>query len=215
MSTLIDLTGNKYGKLTVIGRQPNAPCGVTVWECKCDCGNTKNVRGNNLKSGAVKSCGCLLKEAPKLRATHNMSETRLYREWASMKARCSYSSQACYKSYGARGIKVCEEWEHSFSDFAGWALSHGYNDGLTLERIDVDKGYSPNNCKWITLGEQANNRRTNVLITYQGETLNLSQWCKRFGKDYRLVHNRMRKNGWSFEKAMFEPVHVEKRNRKE
>ena len=215
MSKLIDLTGNKYGKLTVISRQPNAPHGVTVWKCKCDCGNTTNVRGNNLKSGAVKSCGCLLKEAPKSNATHNMSKTRLYKEWASMKARCSYSSQPGYKSYGARGIKVCEEWEKSFLAFAEWALSHGYNDVLTLERIDIDKGYAPDNCTWITLGEQSNNRRTNVRITYCGETLNLSQWCKLFGKDYRRVHNRMKKSGWSFERAMFEPVHAEKRNRKE
>jgi hypothetical protein len=110
---------------------------------------------------------------------------------------------------------MCDEWLNSFETFAEWALSSGYRDDLTIERIDNDKDYSPDNCKWISLGEQANNRRSNITITYKGETRNLSEWCKLYGKDYRFVHNRMRKLGWGFERAILEPVHTEKRNRKE
>lgn len=215
MTAFIDIKGNKYGKLTVIRRAENAPKGIARWECKCDCGNVVTVRGNNLKSGEVKSCGCLIGANNKERATHKMSKTRLYRTWAAIKARCYYKSQPAYKSYGARGIKMCDEWLNSFEAFAEWALSNGYKDDLTIERIDNDKGYAPDNCKWISLGEQANNRRSNIKITYQGETRNLFQWCRKFGKDYYSVHNRMYKLGWDFERAIFEPVHVEKRNRKE
>lgn len=215
MSKLIDRTGKKYGKLTVIRRVENAPGGVTRWECLCECGNLTIVRANNLNSGAVKSCGCLLKTAPQSRATHNMSNTRLYREWASIKARCYYKSQAGYKSYGARGIKMCDEWLNSFEAFADWSLSNGYSDDMTIERIDNDKDYMPNNCKWISLSEQANNRRSNIKITHNGETHNLSEWCKIYGIDYKLAHNRIYKLGWSFERVISEPVHVEKRNRKE
>ena len=215
MSALIDLTGNKYGLLTVISRSENAPNGVAVWKCKCECGNITFVRGNNLKSGGVKSCGCLRKIVNKRRTTHNMSKTRLYREWTSIKARCCYNSQKGYKSYGKRGIKVCDEWVDSFETFASWATSTGYQDDLTIERIDNNKGYNPDNCKWIPLSEQSKNRRSNILVEYNGEIHNLSEWCKAFGVDYRLVHNRIYKNGWSFERAMFEPIHVEKRNRKE
>lgn len=211
MTVLIDITGNKYGKLTVVRRAENGPGGVARWECLCECGHTSIVSGRNLKSGAVKSCGCLTGG----RTTHNMSKTRLYREWAGIKARCYYKSQAGYKSYGARGIRMCDEWLNSFEAFAEWALSNGYRDDLTIERIDNGKDYTPDNCKWISLGDQANNRRSNIRITYNGETRNLSEWCKIYGRDYRFVHNRIRKSGWDFERAMFEPVHVEKRNRKE
>jgi len=211
MSAFIDKTGKKYGKLTVIRRAENAPGGIARWECLCECGKTTIVRGGNLSCGAVKSCGCLTGG----KTTHNMSKTRLYREWASIKGRCYYKSQVGYKSYGARGIKMCDEWLNSFETFAEWALSNGYKDDLTIERIDNEKDYSPDNCKWISLGEQANNRRSNIAITYKGETRNLSEWCKIYGKDYRFVHNRMRKLGWDFERAILEPVHVEKRNRKD
>ena len=215
MTALIDITGNRYGKLTVVCRAENAPKGISRWECKCDCGKVVIVRGNNLRSGAVKSCGCLIKDKNANRATHNMSQTRLYRTWAGIKARCYYTSQPAYKSYGARGIKMCDEWLHSFDAFAKWALSNGYQDDLTIERIDNDKGYNPDNCKWIGLGEQANNRHSNIKITYKGDTRNLSEWCKIYGKDYYLVHNRMYKLGWDFERAISEPVHAEKRNRKD
>ena len=215
MSSLIDITGNKYGMLTVTRRVENAPKGVARWECKCECGNTVIVRGGNLKNGAVKSCGCLIDIKNKKRSTHNMAGTRLYQIWQNIKSRCYNEKNQMYKAYGARGIKMCDEWYSSFDTFAKWSLSNGYQDDLTIERIDNDKGYTPENCTWISIEEQANNRRSNIKITHNGETHNLCQWCKIYGKDYRLVYNRIHKNGWSFERAMFEPVHAEKRNRKE
>lgn len=215
MSTLIDITGNKYGMLTVIRRAENAPKGITRWECQCDCGNIVIVRGRNLKNGAVKSCGCLKSVANKKRSRHNMTGTRLYQAWANIKQRCYHENNPWYKFYGARGIKMCDIWRESFEAFAEWALSNGYQDDLTIERINNDRGYEPNNCKWIGLGAQANNKRSNVKITYKNETHTLSEWCKIYGVEYYLVYNRIHKNRWDFERAIFEPVHAEKRNRKE
>lgn len=215
MSALIDITGNKYGMLTVIRRVENAPKGVARWECRCDCGNVAIVRGRNLKNGSVKSCGCLIGVSNKSRSTHGMSRTRLYQVWINIKARCYHESHPAYKSYGARGVKMCNEWLNSFEAFAEWSLSNGYRDELTIERVDNNGDYEPENCKWIRLGEQAKNRRSNIMITYQSETHNLSEWCEKYKKDYRLVYNRIHKNKWDFERAMFEPVHVEKRNRRD
>lgn len=215
MSTLIDITGKKYGMLTVIRRAENAPKGISRWECKCDCGNIIIVRGGNLKNGNVKSCGCLKSIFNKSRSAHGMSNTRLYQTWINMKARCYRKTHPAYKNYGARGIKVCDKWRNSFKTFAEWSLANGYTDDLTIERIDNDRDYEPDNCKWICFGEQAENRRTNLNITYHNETHNLSEWCKLFNMDYNLVYNRIHKNKWDFERAISEPVHIEKRNRKE
>lgn len=212
MSKLIDITGNRYCKLVVLKRLENAKGGIPVWECLCDCGNVTRVRGNNLKSGAVKSCGCLKKEAkPTLR--HNMSKTRLYREWASIKRRCYTKSDKGYKNYGLRGIKMCDDWKNSFESFMKWALENGYTDALTIERIDVNKDYCPENCAWIPFDEQQKNRRTCRYFRYKGKEKNLSEWCKELGLSYKNVHNRIYKLGWTFEKAISEPVHIEKRNK--
>lgn len=215
MNALIDITGNKYGKLTVIRRAESAPKGITRWECKCDCGNVVIVRGGNLKNGAVKSCGCLISTNNKNRSTHGMSGSRLYQDWANIKSRCYNPKNPAYKRYGARGITMCCDWYNSFDAFAKWALSNGYKDNLTIERIDNDKGYSPDNCKWISKGEQAGNRGSNISISFNGETHNLSEWCKIYQKNYQLVYNRIHKYKWTFERAIFEPVHIEKRNRKD
>lgn len=215
MSALIDITGNKYGKLTVLRRVENAPKGKARWECRCDCGNVVIVRGGDLKYGTVKSCGCLRSNTIARCTTHGMSKTRLYQTWANIKERCCNKRHPAYSLYGGRGIAVSEEWKNSFEAFASWALSNGYRDDLTIERIDYNKGYMPENCRWISMSEQANNRRSNVSITFNNETHNLSEWCKIYGKEYNLVYNRIHKNKWNFERAMFEPVHIEKRNRKE
>ena len=211
MSKLVDITGKRYGNLVVIKRVENAPNGVAVWECLCDCGNTVTVRGGNLKSGAVKSCGCRRKNAkPTLR--HNMSNSKLYRTWAAVKRRCNTPSDKNYKNYGGRGIKMCEEWNNSFEAFMNWAISNGYSDSLTIERIDVNGNYCPENCTWIPANEQQNNRRTCYSITYNGKTQTLIDWCSELNLPYKLIHNRIHKLGWKFERAISEPVHIEKRN---
>lgn len=213
MSKLIDITGKRYNHLTVIRRVENAKNGVAVWECRCDCGNITKVRGSNLKSGAVKSCGCL-RHTTKPTLKHNMSHTRLYRTWAAMKQRCYGSSNRSLKDYGGRGIKMCEEWRESFELFMEWAMSNGYSDDLTIERINVDGDYCPENCMWIPWEQQQGNRRMNLRLEHNGKTQNLAAWCRELSLPYSQIHNRIYKLGWSFERAISEPVHAEKRNKK-
>lgn len=212
MSKLIDLSGKRFGKLVVIERAENVGKGIAVWKCLCDCGNVTYVRGSNLKGGAVKSCGCLLHVSRNY--THRMSKTRIYREWSSIKTRCCYKTSERYKDYAPRGIQMCKEWEQSFEAFRDWAYANGYADNLSIERINNDKGYQPDNCKWIPLNEQANNRRTSYAFTKDGVTKNLAEWCKDYGVNYQLAHNRIHKLGWDFERAMTTPCDVNKRNKK-
>lgn len=211
MSKLIDITGKRFNDLVVIRRAENANGGVAVWECQCDCGNTTFVRGSNLKNGAVKSCGCRLKKIHN--GTHKMSKTKIYREWAAIKARCYTTTTRTYRDYGGRGIKMCEEWKNSFEAFMSWAYANGYSDKLTIERIDYNGDYSPENCKWIPFNKQQGNRRICYSIEYNGKIKNLADWCRDLDLNYNLVHNRIYKLGWSFEKAIQEPVHIEKRNK--
>lgn len=189
----------------------NAAGGVARWKCLCDCGNYTIVRGSNLKNGAVKSCGCLQKNPPNI--THRMTGTRIYRIWQLMKRRCNDPNNPAYKNYGGRGISVCKEWEKSFTAFYDWAINHGYTEELTIDRIDVNGNYCPDNCQWITLSEQAANRRMNLNIEYHGKTQNLKQWCDELHLDYKRTHNRITKLGMSFEKAISMPVMKQRRNK--
>lgn len=212
MSNLIDITNRKYNKLLVVERVENTPNGKTQWKCLCDCGKYTIVRGSNLKSGQVRSCGCTRKKS--VNKTHAMSKSSLYRTWNNMKNRCANKKCKSYKDYGARGINVCEEWANSFESFMEWALDNGYEEGLTIDRKCVDLGYFPDNCQWITKGEQAKNRRFNLSIEFNGETKTLQEWCIDLNLNYKRIHNRIHKLGWSFEKAISTPVSTTKRNKK-
>ena len=209
MSKLIDLTGKRYSNLVVIERAESKH-GSTYWKCICDCGNTTEVRASNLKNGLVKSCGCLLH---KTHNTHHLSNTRLYVIWNHMKRRCYEKSNPAYKYYGARGVTVCNEWL-DFESFYNWAISNGYRDDLTIDRINNDGDYKPDNCRWVNMKTQSNNRRSCHMITYNGETKNLTQWCNELNLNYKLVHDRIVSKGWSFERAITTPVDVKKRNNK-
>lgn len=210
MSNYKDLTGNKYNMLTVLRRLPNRGNNA-VWECRCDCGNITKVTSGNLKNGSVKSCGCLRLKSTS--TTHNKSNSRLYRIWAAMKQRCYNEDYVAYKNYGGRGISICDEWVNSFENFYDWAINNGYSDSLSIERINVNDNYCPSNCTWVTLTEQAQNRRTCYMFQYNNKTQNLAQWCVDLGLDYKLIHNRIFKLKWSFERAISEPVHIEKKNK--
>ena len=161
----IDLTGQRFGKLTVIKRSENKEyqnCRQTHVQflCQCDCGNKVVVTSNNLRTGHTQSCGCEKIQLVVNRSKkHGMTNTRLYGVWNTMRQRCLNPNNHKYKNYGGRGIKVCDEWLHDFMAFYDWSMDNGYKPGLTIDRINNDGNYEPNNCRWTTMKVQNNNRR--------------------------------------------------------
>lgn len=157
----LDLLGQRFGRLTVVEKLPSKN-NMSMWRCVCDCGNETAVLGKNLKSGRTKSCGCLQKETFAKNTnnppTHRATGTRLHNEWRAMKARCYIPSCSNYERYGGRGIRVCDEWKNDFLKFKEWALENGYNDDLSIDRINPDGDYEPNNCRWVTMQKQFWNR---------------------------------------------------------
>lgn len=261
-----DFTGERYGKLLVLGYAGKAPDGHSMWRCKCDCGNEKVLRSNNLQHS--KSCGCVT-SAPspatmigktfgnltvvgrvrnnkwndavwecicvcgrvsyrrttelnrgistdcghhskeKVHKKHgdasHKRQARLYRIYHDMIRRCEKPYRDDYERYGGRGISVCEEWRNSYEAFRSWSLENGYSEDLTIDRIDVNGNYSPENCKWSTCTEQANNKRNNHIVEYHGERYTLAELGRIVGVPGYVLGARIRL-GWDIERAVSTPV---------
>lgn len=208
MGKLIDLTGQRFERLMVVERAENHVQAngsrKTQWLCLCDCGNYVTVQGANLKNGHVKSCGCYGKNFPS-HTKHGQRHTRLYKIWQRMKQRCYDANVKSYENYGRRGIAVCDEWLYNFEAFHDWAMANGYRDDLTIDRIDVNGNYCPENCRWVSRKVQGNNKRNNHNITYKGKTQTLSQWCEELDLSYGTIWCRLYTLGWTIEKAFETP----------
>lgn len=214
---LIDLTGKKFNRLTVLERVESKNK-KTLWKCKCDCGNITIVETYNLRHGSTKSCGCYYKEQKNKFyqdcITHNKTHTRLYVVWAGMKQRCYCKTSLHYKIYGGRGITICDEWLgcDGFQNFYNWSMKNGYRDTgtkrnkITIDRIDVNKGYSPDNCRWVDYYVQANNKTDNRFIEYNGKVKTITEWCRLLNLNYPVIDHRVRKLGIPLEKAITMPL---------
>lgn len=193
-----DITGQRFGKLTAIKLDhiERVKQGtVHYWLYRCDCGNEKVIRKGEVSQGGSQSCGCFLKESVKQRTTtHRQTHTRLYRIMHDMKQRCLNPNNVNYKHYGARGIKICESWLNDFENFKHWAINNGYKDNLTIERIDFNGNYEPDNCKWILLSEQVKNTRRTRFITVNETTLCLGDWAKKLKMEYNTLKYHLNKD---------------------
>lgn len=215
MGRFIDLTGKRFGRLIVICEAPKRRAengrSQRMWLCQCDCGKQKEVFGENLRCGKTLSCGCLHKEIiskSRDQTTHNGSRERLYGVWASMIKRCTKENNPAFNSYGGRGICVCDEWM-DYAVFRHWALENGYYESsskgeCTLDRINVNGDYRPDNCRWVSMKVQGNNRRNNLRYTYNGESHTIFEWSNILGFDLKLVRKRL-SNGWEFGRAIKTP----------
>ena len=207
---LIDLTGQRFGRLLVLERANYNNHGA-YWLCKCDCGNEKIISGTSLRKGLTISCGCYAKEKRRKATTkHGFARTKLNYAYDHMIKRCYSSKDKYFKNYGGRGIKVCDEWLNDSRTFYKWAIENGYDSNApymkcTLDRIDVNGDYSPENCRFVDIKTQCNNRTSNFLITYDGLTMNATEWSKKIGLNPRTLIKRIR-SGWSTKEALTTPL---------
>lgn len=206
MATL-DLRGQRFGRLVAIqntGRKTKS--GNFIWICQCDCGKQTEANTGALKTGQKISCGCYkVDRMSQLNKTHGGRNERLYLVWMDMRRRCNDKKDIQFSNYGARGISVCKEWE-DYANFRKWAEESGYNQDAkvgkcTLDRIDTNKGYSPDNCRWVDMKVQNNNRRNNLLLTYNGKTQTAAQWERELGL-YKGSVSRHIRLGWSIERTL-------------
>lgn len=195
---LKDRTGHVYGRLSVVAREPNYR-GNAMWRCICGCGKEVVALGNDLQRGKVKSCGCLNAERI---FKHGMSRSRAYRTWKQMLQRCENRNHGSFANYGGRGISVSQEW-HDFETF--YADMGDPPEGMTLDRSDNNLGYSKENCRWATVREQLNNRRTNHILELNGERKTMAEWSELTGIGWHTLESRLR-YGWSVERTLTEPI---------
>lgn len=196
----IDITGQRFGKLVAL-KDVGSNGNNILWKCKCDCGNNIIVPSSRLRSGNTKSCGCLQIASV---TTHGKSKTRLYRIWHGMKTRCNLVQDKRYKDYGGRGIKVFHEWDTNFLSFYNWAIANGYKDNLSIDRIDNNGNYCPENCRWASAKQQMNNTRYNHLVEYNNEVKTVREWAKTLNIPEQRLYHRLN-DGWPIKDALTKP----------
>lgn len=202
------LEGQRFGRWTVIERYGTKDHRA-VWKCQCDCGNIGYVTTTDLKGGKSKSCGCLLKDVMHSLATHGDSKpwgeyNRLYKIWADMKNRCSDINCHAYDRYGGIGIKVCDEWK-DYPTFKEWSLNNGYDNKLTIDRIDPFGDYTPDNCRWADYKTQGNNKRNTKKYLHNGEEHSLTEWSRITGIDFHILSKRIHDYHWNIDDALTIP----------
>lgn len=199
-----DITGKKFGRLTALSEVQASVNGKIKWVCVCECGKRKEIFKTNIISGKSKSCGCLQKEcvsmANKKRKVHGALNTGAYKSWKAMNQRCCNPNNESYDNYGGRGIRVCERWLNSFENF--YADMGDRPKGKSLDRIDNDRKYCPENCKWSSAKEQSNNRRNSIVLTLNGESKTMSEWSRLTGIKYITIWTRIKKYNWPVSKAL-------------
>lgn len=187
-----NLIGKKFGKILVLDYDGVRPKYQHYWKCKCDCGVEKVICGYHLTSGHTTSCGCYAKERRKEGTTkHDLCKTRLFKIWTHMISRCYCETDAKYYTYGARGISVCNEWKNDFKSFYNWSIKNGYDDSLTIDRIDVNGNYEPLNCKWSNPVEQSNNRTNTIYIVLNDEKIPLGILARKLNIKYATLYNAL------------------------
>lgn len=205
-----ELIGMKFGRLTVVeyaGKQE----GQVMWRCRCDCGNYLCTSTHQLRGRKTRSCGCLQRDIARRNALkHGLHEKRLYGVWKSMKSRCLNPRMTSYKNYGGRGITVCDEWRDNFQAFYNWAMANGYDPnaplgGCTIDRIDVNGNYCPENCRFVSMKVQSVNQRRTQKCTYNGEELSVCELAEKYKINVKTLVSRLDR-GWSIEKAIETPA---------
>lgn len=203
MARRIDITGDRFGRLLVLRPSHQDKRGEWHWACCCECGTNTTVAGSRLRALRTRSCGCLSRELlVKRQTTHGMGNSPEYTAWQHMRRRCSDPNNADYKNYGARGIQVCERW----NTFELFYCDMGPRPSLahSIDRINNDGNYEPNNCRWATCTQQRRNSRSNHHLTFHGETMCICEWAERLGMNRMTLYHRIRR-GWNTERALTEP----------
>lgn len=187
---IANIVGAKFGRLTVVERAENKSR-YACWLCKCDCGNIVIVRDSDLKVGGTKSCGCFRKDKV---TKHNLCGTRIYHIYHDILKRCYNKNSKRYDDYGGRGISMCEEWRNDFKRFYDWCVSNGYQENLTIDRIDNSGNYEPKNCRWVDFKTQARNRKSNHIIEFNGERMLVVEFSEKYNINYSTVLSAIKRN---------------------
>lgn len=194
MGKFQDLIGMRFGSLVVKSKLNINRHREMEWLCICDCGNSHKATSNRLTTGKTTCChACAMKKISISNSKNGVEPKKLYNAFTNMKTRCYNKNYFLFHRYGGRGITVCDEWRNDFSAFRKWAFENGWDESLTLDRIDNDKGYSPQNCRWVNKTAQDNNRSTNRYLEHNGERDTLANWSRRLNIPYYVLQHRMEK----------------------